>query len=56
MSESDLKIIEEYKRKAKELDIILDLIPGIVVYKDSKNNLIRVNKYLADAHNKTKMK
>ena len=54
MIESDLKTIEEYKRKAKELDIILDLMPGIVAYKDSKNNFIRVNKYLAEAHNMTK--
>ena len=54
MSNSDLKTIEEYKRKAKELDIILDLLPGIVVYKDTKNNFIRVNKYLAEAQNMTK--
>ncbi|MFC1543517.1 PAS domain-containing protein, partial [Candidatus Neomarinimicrobiota bacterium] len=43
-----------YRDLVHELETILDLIPGIIAYKDKNNNLIRVNKYLADAHNMTK--
>ena len=32
----------------------MDSIPGLVFYKDTENNYIRVNKYVADAHNMTK--
>ena len=39
-----------YKYIADELEMILDHIPGIIVYKDTENNLLRVNKFLADAH------
>lgn len=45
---------KRYKHLANELEMILDHIPGIVVYKDTDNNLLRVNKFLADAHNLTK--
>lgn len=33
-----------------EMELILDSIPALIFYKDLKNNFIRVNKYLADAH------
>ncbi len=42
---------KQYKYIAKELEMILDHIPGIIVYKDTENNILRVNKFLADAHN-----
>jgi len=54
MSKSKLKSEKKYQKIAKELEIILDYIPGLIFYKDNKNNFIRVNKYLADAHNMTK--
>ena len=40
-----------YKHLANELELILDHIPGIIVYKDTENNIIRLNKFMADAHN-----
>ncbi len=45
---------KKYKNLAKELEIILDHLPGLVFYKDTENNFIRVNKFLADAHNMAK--
>lgn len=45
---------EEYKTLARQFEAILDHLPGIVFYKDTKNRFIRVNKYVADAHKKTK--
>ncbi len=54
MSNSDLNSIGEYKKHIKEMEMILDNIPVLVFYKDDKNNLIRVNKYFADAHETTK--
>jgi PAS domain S-box-containing protein len=36
------------KKLGKELEIIIDSIPGPVFYKDTKNRFVRVNKYLAD--------
>jgi len=56
MSNSDLNTLDEYKKIVKEMEMILDNIPGSVFYKDDKNNLIRVNKYFADAHHTTKEK
>ena len=50
MSNSDKISEKKYKKIAKEMEIILDNIPGLVFYKDDKNNLIRVNKYFADSH------
>jgi len=43
-----------YKELSKQLEAILDHIPGLVFYKDKKNNYIRVNKYVAQAHRKEK--
>jgi PAS domain S-box-containing protein len=53
LKESELKLKESeerYKYLANELEVILDHIPGIVVYKDTENNILRVNKFMADAH------
>ncbi|PKP51388.1 MAG: hypothetical protein CVT92_12885 [Bacteroidetes bacterium HGW-Bacteroidetes-1] len=53
-----LKNIEKSEKKFKhlsnELESILDHIPGLVFYKDTKNNFIRVNKFVADAYQKRK--
>jgi len=52
--EADEKLKESeasYRHLSNELEVILDHIPGIVVYKDTENNILRVNKFLADAHN-----
>ncbi len=54
MSNSDLNTLDEYKKIIKEMEMILDNIPGLIFYKDTKNNFIRVNKVLADAHNLAK--
>ncbi len=55
ISEQKLRDSEKkYKELSKEMEMILDHIPGLLFYKDSQNNFIRVNKYLADAHNKSK--
>jgi len=51
---SQQKLIESearYRYLSGELEIILDHLPGIIVYKDTENNILRVNKFLADAHN-----
>ena len=45
---------KKYRQSSKELEIIMDSIPGLIFYKDSQNNFIRVNKYVADAHKLTK--
>jgi PAS domain S-box-containing protein len=45
---------ERYKNLSHQLEAILDHIPGLVYYKDTKNNYIRVNKYVADAFRKNK--
>ncbi|MCF8367267.1 MAG: PAS domain S-box protein, partial [Bacteroidales bacterium] len=45
---------QKYKKLSAELEAILDHIPGLVFYKDTQNNFIRVNKFIADAHNKHK--
>jgi len=50
MSNSDKISEKKYKKLANEMEMILDNIPGLVFYKDTKNNLIRVNKYFADSH------
>ena len=52
---ADLKKSEEsYKFLSNQLDSILDHIPGLVFYKDRKNNFIHVNNFLARSHGKTK--
>jgi diguanylate cyclase (GGDEF)-like protein/PAS domain S-box-containing protein len=43
-------IFNELKDLSKQFEAILDHIPGLIFYKDTKNNFIRVNKYVADAH------
>ena len=45
---------KKFKYLANEFEMILDHIPGIVLYKDTENNLLRVNKFHADAHNISK--
>ena len=51
-AEKKLKESEvRYRHLSNELEVILDHLPGIVVYKDTENKILRVNKFLADAHN-----
>ena len=50
LTESELK----FKILSNQLDSIIDHIPGLVFYKDKKNHFIHVNKYVAEAHSKTK--
>ncbi|KKK60346.1 hypothetical protein LCGC14_3025280, partial [marine sediment metagenome] len=49
---------EESEKKLRtlnnEMEMILDYLPGLIFYKDASNKFLRVNKYLADAHNMTK--
>lgn len=45
---------EQYKSLSDLLESIIDHIPGLLFYKDKKNNYIRVNKYIAQAHRKPK--
>jgi PAS domain S-box-containing protein len=52
--ESLLRSEEQFKNLYNQFDAILDHIPGLVFYKDKKNNFIHVNKYVAQAHNKSK--
>jgi len=47
---------EKYKLLSNELTLIIDSLPALVFYKDTKNNFIRVNKYIAETHNTTKEK
>lgn len=47
---------EMRKKLSEELTVIIDSIPGLVFYKDKENNYIRVNKYVADAHQMSKEK
>jgi len=53
--EEDLKKSKrEYENLFNEMELIFDHIPALLFYKDKKNNYIRVNQYLADAHNMRK--
>jgi PAS domain S-box-containing protein len=45
---------ERFKNLSYQLEGIIDHIPGLVYYKDKKNNFIRVNKYLANLLKKEK--
>jgi len=45
---------EKFKLLNKELEMILDNLPGLVFFKDINNNFIKVNKYVANAHEMTK--
>jgi len=48
-AEQKLKESEtSYRHLSNELEVILDHLPGIVVYKDTENNILRVNKFLAE--------
>ena len=38
----------------EEIETILDNVPGLIFYKDTQNNFIRVNKVLAEGSNMTK--
>ena len=49
MSKTKPSSMEDYKQVSKEMEIILDNIPGLVFFKDTNNNFIRVNKKIADA-------
>jgi PAS domain S-box-containing protein len=42
-----------YKYLSNQFEAILDHIPGLVFYKDKKNNFIRVNKYFAEGLDKS---
>ncbi|MBD3342108.1 MAG: PAS domain S-box protein [Candidatus Lokiarchaeota archaeon] len=44
----------KFRQKAIELETIMDAIPGLVFYKDKQNNLLRVNKFFAEAHHLSK--
>ncbi|MDP3148091.1 MAG: ATP-binding protein [Ignavibacteria bacterium] len=56
LAEEELRESEgRYKNVSNQLESILDHIPGLVFYKDKKNNYVRVNKYVADAYGKTKV-
>lgn len=50
----DEKALLEKSKKlnqlSKELEIIIDNIPGLVFYKDANNHFIRVNKFMCEAH------
>jgi PAS domain S-box-containing protein len=54
------KKIKEYQNKSRklnnELETIMERVPALIFYKDTKNNYIRVNKYVADAHGMKKEK
>ena len=60
--ETDRNLADEELRKSEarymllsnQFEAILDHIPGLIFYKDTKNNFIRVNKYLAQLHGKSK--
>ena len=45
---------QQFRFLSYQLEAILDHIPGLVFYKDKKNNFIRVNKNFAEGHGKTK--
>ena len=44
----------KFRNLSRQLEAILDHIPGLIFYKDKSNKYIRVNKYVADAHKKEK--
>ena len=43
-----------YELLSQELEAILDHIPALVFYKNKENQFVRVNQYVADAHQTTK--
>jgi len=54
MAEKLQRETESQKHLSSELETIMDSIPGLVFYKDTENRYVRVNKYVADAHNMRK--
>jgi PAS domain S-box-containing protein len=48
------KKTEQLQLLSNEMEIIIDSIPGLVFYKDTKNRFIRVNKYMCDAYKMSK--
>jgi diguanylate cyclase (GGDEF)-like protein/hemerythrin-like metal-binding protein/PAS domain S-box-containing protein len=44
----------DYKILAEQFESIIDHLPALVFYKDRNNCFIHVNKYVADAYNKSK--
>jgi len=54
MVNSKINTKKGYVRNIEEIEMILDNIPGLIFYKDDKNNYIKVNQYHADAHEITK--
>jgi len=44
----------QVQRLADELELIIDGIPGGIFFKDTENRFIRVNKFVAEAHQMTK--
>jgi PAS domain S-box-containing protein len=45
---------EKYRFLSAQFEAILDHVPGLVFYKDTRNNFIRVNRYFAEANKTTK--
>jgi len=54
MAETLQRQAKSRERISRELETIIDSIPGLVFYKDVENRFIRVNKYIADSYKKTK--
>ena len=50
MSNSDKISERDYEILAKEVGMILDNIQGLVFYKDTENNIIRVINFLSFAY------
>jgi PAS domain S-box-containing protein len=48
------RTLQKYKQLHKEMELILDHIPGLVYHKDTENNFLRVNKNLAEVHGMSK--
>ena len=44
MSKTNSRAKENYKKVSKEMEIILDNIPGLVFFKDAMNRFTRGNK------------
>jgi PAS domain S-box-containing protein len=42
---------EQHRHLANELELIFDHIPAVIAYKDTENNFLRINKFMADGHN-----
>ena len=47
------KTEERLRQKQTELQVLVDLIPAMVWFKDTENNILRVNKRVADAAGKS---